>query len=509
MNLSDTKMYTNIPRNRSILELSCDEAREFLLKQESYCRLDLPPYFQFRSLLDGIVEVLDDKRLSDFRSGKPWEFDDVNHLILSNKDGRYAWRPLQLIHPALYVSLLNRITETDYWTQILKKFEEFGNNDKIKCLSLPVESLTDEKDVGERITHWWQAVEQASIELALDYEFVFHTDITDCYGAVYTHSIAWALHTKAVAKGNPRDFGLIGNIIDSHIQDMSQGQTNGIPQGSVLMDFIAEMVLGYADTELTKGIANQEIKDYRILRYRDDYRIFVNSSQDGEKILKCLTEVMNELGLKLNPAKTGSSNQVIKASVKIDKLAWMNGKQGNKNIQKHLLIIHGHSVKYPNAGSLAIALGNFQKRLFRLTEYDKSLPLISITVDIAYHNPRTYPICAAILSKLLSFLGSRQEKRDVIEKIQRRFSRIPNTGHMEIWLQRIALPFYPSIEFNEPLCRLVSGKDCSIWNCKWISSGDLKNVIDAKRIVNKKQLKELDTVVPTEEVELFISRDYQ
>jgi hypothetical protein len=33
---------------------------------------------------------------------------------------------------------------------------------------------------------------------------------------------------------------------------MRHGQTNGIPQGSVLMDFIAEMVLGYADTLITK-----------------------------------------------------------------------------------------------------------------------------------------------------------------------------------------------------------------------------------------------------------------
>jgi hypothetical protein len=29
------------------------------------------------------------------------------------------------------------------------------------------------------------------------------------------------------------------------MQGMNYGQTNGIPQGSVLMDFIAEMVLGF------------------------------------------------------------------------------------------------------------------------------------------------------------------------------------------------------------------------------------------------------------------------
>ena len=43
----------------------------------------------------------------------------------------------------------------------------------------------------------------------------------------------------------------IGNRIDTMIQSMSYGQTNGIPQGSILMDFIAEMVLGYSDLLLS------------------------------------------------------------------------------------------------------------------------------------------------------------------------------------------------------------------------------------------------------------------
>jgi hypothetical protein len=57
---------------------------------------------------------------------------------------------------------------------------------------------------------------------------------------------------------------------------LALAQTNGIPQGSVLMDFIAEMVLGYIDECLSRCL--DEKMDYRIIRYRDDYRIFTNSS---------------------------------------------------------------------------------------------------------------------------------------------------------------------------------------------------------------------------------------
>ena len=117
-----------------------------------------------------------------------------------------------------------------------------------------MESLTTQKDKAEQISHWWREIEQRSIELALDYEYIIQTDITDCYGSIYTHSIVWALHNKDVAKRERQNPKLLGNIIDRHIQDMSYGQTNSIPQGSTLMDFIAEMILGYADSELTRKI---------------------------------------------------------------------------------------------------------------------------------------------------------------------------------------------------------------------------------------------------------------
>lgn len=451
--------------------------------------------------------MLKGKNLSGLQSQKPRFFENVNHLILNNKDGRHAWRPLQLVHPVLYVSLVNRITEKDHWELICSRFAEFASNKKIKCLSLPVESLTDEVDKAEQIKHWWHQIEQVSIESTLEYEYIVHTDITDCYGSIYTHSISWALHTKPEAKKkeNRQDQNLLGNIIDNHIQDMRHGQTNGIPQGAVLMDFIAEMVLGYSDMELTEKIVRLNINDYCILRYRDDYRIFVNNSQDGEKILKCLTEVMMDLGLKLNSAKTKISNQVICSSIKDDKRSWICRKQADKNLQKHLLIIHNHSIEYPNAGSLLNALGAYHKRILGLKKCDQAMPLISVIIDIAYHNPKVYAVCAAILSKLISFLETNQ-RHSVIEKTKRKFLQIPNTGHMQLWLQRISFPFAPEMDFDEPLCRLICGADEQIWNSEWISSTDLQNAVDAKKIIDQQALKKLAAIIPVKEVALFVAK---
>lgn len=494
------------PGRKSILKLSAAEAREFLLKPESYCSLDLPPYIRFDALIEATHTTLEGKTLSGL-SSKPRDHDDVNYTILNNKDGKYAWRPFQLIHPALYISLVHQITKDENWQLVVDRFNAFSKNHKLHCLSLPVISLSEEKDKAEQVSQWWHSVEQRSIELSLEYEYLIETDITDCYGAIYTHSIAWALHTKAVAKAKRTDRNLLGNVIDTHIQDMRHGQTNGIPQGTTLMDFVAEMVLGLADLELSEKIQATQIQDYFILRYRDDYRVFVNNPQDGEQIIKFLTEVTIGLGLKLNPGKTKASGDVVRASIKGDKLAWIFRKHSEKSLQKYLLIIHDHAAQFPNAGSLVMALNKFHKRISHSKRVlEQPMPMIAIVVDIAYRNPRTYAICAAILSKLMSFLPSADEKTAVAEKVKTRFAKIPNTGHMQIWIQRVTLPIAKDISYQEPICKLVSGQIVSLWNTQWITSHELKASI-ATSVIDQAALNELEPVIPIDEVELFLSKE--
>lgn len=318
-------------KERSVLEMTPARARAFFLKPESYCSVELPPYFQFGTILSAVAKVLTGKSLADM-SSKPRQHEGINYSLLSNKDGRHAWRPFQLIHPALYVSLVHQITAPDKWAFIRDRFKKFHELKNFTCLSIPIQSLSKRKDKAAQILQWWQGIEQQSIELAMEYEYVFHADITDCYGSIYTHSIVWALHGKPAGKDKRTDKRLIGNVIDWHIQDMRHGQTNGIPQGSALMDFIAEMVLGFADLELSEKLERSGITEYRVLRYRDDYRVFVNNPQAGEAILKALTEVLIGLGLKLNTSKTTGSQSVISSSLKPDKRAWLRGRQGDANL---------------------------------------------------------------------------------------------------------------------------------------------------------------------------------
>lgn len=405
----------------TVLQLSHDAARDFFLKGESYCNYDLPSYFQFDPVLEKVGNILAGNGLKGFQNSNPRDLDDLNHTILSNKDGRFAWRPYQLTHPALYVALAQLITEPNNWSFLTSRFKRFKQNPKIKCLSLPVESLTNQKDKAEQILKWWQEVEQRSVELSLDFEFLAHTDITDCYGSIYTHSVPWALHKKSKGKLQRKDKTLLGNKIDWLLQDMNHGQTNGIPQGSVLMDFVAEMVLGYADILLSKKIKEFGISDYRILRYRDDYRIFVNNLTDGEEIVKLISEVMYELGMKLSPSKTKFSRNVIEESIKADKLDWIKRKKSDLDLQKHLLLIHDFASTQSNSGSLIRSLVVFHRRVLKAKNPREVVPLIAIVTDIAFHNPKAYAITSAILSKLVDSIPSKIRRLQVLKRINKRF----------------------------------------------------------------------------------------
>lgn len=491
-------------KQQTILEMTWEEARSFLLKPESYCGFDLPPYFTFDSILSKTTEFLGGNNINKKAISHAKAYERVNHILVNNKDGRYAWRPFELIHPVLYCNLVNQITKEGHWREIVGKFQEFASFPAIRCMSIPVESMSKRDDREEQITTWWHEVEQRSIQLALEYEVVALADIVDCYGQIYTHSIAWALHSKEMAKEKRRDDTLIGNIIDQGIQSMRHGQTNGIPQGSVLADFLAEIVLGYADVLLHEKLS---FDDYQIIRYRDDYRIFVHSTSDAEKILNALTQILYELGLRLNTAKMVISDEIIRTSIKKDKLNWLSRKQSGRTLQDQLLIIHDHACCNPNSGSLMRGLAMFRRRLDKKHSLESStvMVLISIIMDIAFNNPRAYPVCAAILSRLLEFM-SREDKKDTLDKIFRKFQRIPNTGYLDIWLQRITLPLGLDFRFEEPLCKIASKeKEDSLWENGWVNADELREIM-ANSILNEKVLKEVEPIIPPEEVEMFLRR---
>jgi len=490
---------------RRLIDLSSEEARDHFLKGSSYFNGDLPKYISFEPILVDVAAVLKGGNYAQFKTANPGDLSNVNYNFIANKDGKFAWRPYELMHPVIYTSLVNIICEKANWESIRERLSVFEEG-VVDCCSAPVMSVDNQTHVATQIKSWWQNVEQRSLSYSLEFSHLLHTDVTDCYGSLYTHSIPWALHGLDEAKKNKGKNSLLGNKIDSHIQASRYGQTNGISQGSVLMDFVAEIVLGYVDLEINSELGDS--KDIRILRYRDDYRIFANSDERAEEVLKVVSDKLRSVGMKLGVSKTFSCRNVIEGSIKSDKLAGIElqdlGKANAKTIQKQLMRLHSFGQRFPNSGALRRLVSEFHTSVSKQTDAPDDLEVqVAIATDLAFVSPATFPAVAGILSHLIS-LAPNKKKVELWTKVRNKMTRVPYNGYLEIWLQRVTKPRAVGIKFesNEPICQIVNGSSPQLWECGWISNNALKKALEVTKIVIA-DAAEVEEVVQPEEVELF------
>ena len=526
--------------HQPIIDLTAEDARRFFMKQESFCNISLPRYFNFQKILDTILLKSEEKSFSSFKSiidsSKPQNLPDVNYKFFQNKDGRYSWRPLQIINPVIYVYLVKDITEKNNWKLIVNRFKEFRNINNIKCYSIPAINISQKSDTADSILNWWDSIEQQSIKLAMDYNYLMITDIADCYGSIYSHSVTWAMcdqeNAKKILLAKQEDKSIrnnilnslseiiknrynLGDAIDERIRAMSYNQTNGIPQGSVLMDFIAELVLGYVDMSISKQLSNKGISDYEILRYRDDYRIFGSTQEDVIKIAKILTEELARLNFKLNTKKTILTQDLVCDAIKADKLYYitrdyrrLEEPDNHYSLQKHLLRINQLAQKHPNSGSLQKAMDVFFKRICEwkdlnlFKEAESSEVLISIATNIAYNNPKVYKQYVGIVGKILSYETDVKEKNKIINKILGKFKQLPNVGYLELWLQRLTIKDDRKKECYEELCKYAAGGKASIWNLGWLKT-ELKEIFTDVSFVDEGAISQLSDAIEYEEFESF------
>jgi len=439
---------------KRLIDFSNDEAKVHFLKGSSYFNVDLPQYISFEPILGQVATVLNGGNYTQFKASNPGDLPNVNYNFIANKDGKFAWRPYELIHPAIYVSLVNAICEEANWESIRTRLSKFEDG-VVDCCSAPVMSVDHQTDVATQMKSWWQNVEQRSLTYSLEFSHLLHTDVTDCYGSLYTHSISWALHGIDEAKKNKGKNSLLGNKIDSHIQSSRYGQTNGISQGSVFMDFVAEIVLGYVDERINRELGDS--RDIRILRYRDDYRIFANSDERVEAVLKIVSDKLRSVGMKLGVSKTFSCRNVIEGSINPDKLAGIElqdlGNENAKTMQKQLMRLHSFGQRFPNSGALRRLVSEFHSRVSQQTDAPDDLEVqVAIATDIAFVSPSTFPAVAGILSRLISLAPS-LKKVLLWKKVRDKMARVPYNGYLEIWLQRVTQPKAVGIKFesNEPI----------------------------------------------------------
>lgn len=469
---------------KTVLNLPSTKAFRYFMEPGNYCTQELPVYITFKPVLEFVEKKLDGVTEEEVLNGeKPWQYEGINHKLLIKKDPKYTFRPINITNPYMYYLMVRTMTEKKVWKKIRDRFKEF-QCPQIEVSSLPkIKREEDKSHKSAGVTSWWENMEQRSLALSLEYKYLFVTDITNCYASIYTHTIAWALLGKEEAGKKRFDTKLWANKIDTYIRWMQSGQSNGIPLGSAVYDFVAEMVLGYADKLLVERLAEEKITDYKILRYRDDYKVFSNSKEEIDRIAFRLQEVLAGLNFQLNAKKTTMTEDVVEVAIKPDKIAYTTGSPLYKKskgrvtttastLQQEALYIHQFGKKYPNSGTLIKLLTTFSQRMRHtkkpIDEQDIEV-LIAIFTEVAMGSPKVYKLVLHLISYLVNKLDTTEERERVVRSVYQKFKMIPNIGELQIWMQHITYQMPEGIEYTEPLCKIVAGeKGVKLWNNDWV-----------------------------------------
>lgn len=531
-------------KTKNILSLNHTEAMDFFLKSEQYHGFELPEYFVFDDLLQNVKNAVGETPYEEcLQEGmSPEQLPDVNLDILLNKDGRYAVRPIILANPFLYYFLVREICNEQSWTVIKQLFETFTVPHITSC-ALPVIPKTKEPfHKSTTILNWWNTLEQRSIELSLEYRYMFVTDITNCYGSVNPQAFDWAFSFKDT-EFEQKTKNPIAKNIQKFLRAFQQGRNIGIPQGSAIFDFIGEIILGYSDLLLHEAIRKEGIKaKYEIIRYRDDYRIFCNDKDVLEKISYILQHVLESLNFRMNSKKTKISDSIVTDAVKSDKLAYIHNtpifnKKGCDfdSFEKHLLYILMFARQYPDSGSIKTMLSDIDKRMEDwLKPYEEevtTIPLVeggepttekitkqrrlvggsvramsAVCTQIALENVGCCHYALRVLSRMIDSLKDENEKSAIINLVYSKLCNQPNSDYNQLWLQNITYQQDKkngTSPYNMRLCRVVAGdKSVELWNNEWVKSELLSN-LHVNRIVNAETLKKVTPVITFRETRMY------
>ncbi len=530
---------------KNILSLDSKKAMEFFLKSDQYHGFELPEYFIFDELLKSVKDTIGDTPYEDcLQEGVLADrLTDVNLDILLNKDGHYAVRPIILTNPFLYYFLVREICNEHSWEIVKALFEKFKVPYLTSC-ALPVIPGKKEKfHQSTTILNWWNSMEQRSIELSLEYRYIFVTDITNCYGSINPQTIEWAFGLRGTRCEMECDAPIARNI-QKYLRALQQGRNIGIPQGSAIFDFIGEIVLGYSDLLLHEAIQTAGIvDDYEIIRYRDDYRIFCNDRDSLEKISYILQHVLEKLNFRMNSKKTKISESVVTDSIKPDKLAYIfNTPIFNKkgcdfdSFEKHLLYILMFARQYPDSGSIKTMLSDIDKRIeeclkpqerevipidaldsddvvekitktfYRKLGGGSVRAMSAVCTQIALENVGCCHYALRVLSRMVNSLDDEKEKWDIIDKVYSKLCKQPNSDYNQLWLQNITYQKNKKEDYSPytlRLCQLVAGKEIEpLWNNKWIKPEFTQN-LPISSIVNEDVLKKVTPIITFRETRAY------
>lgn len=339
---------------------------------------ELPPIFQTRQFTPDIAEIIATENHRKSLNG---------YGLVEYRSTRFnnIPRTLGLVHPYAHAKLVKHLI--DNWSE----YHYIYFNDKS---AVKPETYSDGRAFIMSYEEYDIKVSK-SLKNSFGKNFRAHTDISNCFNSVYTHSVEWAIRgleevkQEREYKGNTYHWA---KKLDTLLSQTKRKETHGIPIGPGTSSIIIEIILARVDKILT-------YKNYEFTRYVDDYTCLCETHSEAQAFISDLGNELSKYRLSLSLTKTAIVEQPEPLQP-----AWVSNLTGAKpattidkeaNSSKLFLseIIHylDHAVRLnketPDGSVLKFAISS----IIRNIGIDDKMTIANYITNLAWHYPILLP----------------------------------------------------------------------------------------------------------------------
>jgi hypothetical protein len=244
---------------------------------------EIPPSITSRRFTPEVAKKVLGCSKNDLRKKEGFDFVEYRSTRYNNIS-----RTLGLIHPFAMANIVQ--TLMDNYSEVIAGIQSPES-------AIKVDSHHDGRML---IMNYGNHDDKERDALSVDFgkNYRVHTDIANCFGSIYTHSLEWAIQGFEVAKAN---LGKNNNThwstkIDKALQLAKRKETIGIPVGPGVSSVAVDLILSKVDEQLRHK--------YSFVRYVDDYTASCSTSEQANDFILDLSKELASYRLTLNLSKT-------------------------------------------------------------------------------------------------------------------------------------------------------------------------------------------------------------
>lgn len=287
-----------------------------------------PTFSSIASLYKKIINPLLDESGSNMESKRKKQSSPYKYKIIKDS---YSSRELSLIHPRSqlnYCEFYKKFSPVIFYNISRSNFSIrkpvkvsssfYIKSDEISGKYKRSEINSQQKELFQKYSSSFFSYEGYTrlykffnslnfYEQEKNFAIMWTLDVSHCFDSIYTHSISWAIKDKDYIRAHLEYSSQFAQELDTLMQRSNNNETNGIPIGSEFSRVFSELIFQRIDQDIEEHLKDKHqwkpSRDYKILRYVDDFIVFTHSDEQALEITKTISMKLKNYNLNLNNHK--------------------------------------------------------------------------------------------------------------------------------------------------------------------------------------------------------------